>query len=85
MGDFFSICKKKKLYMVKVVGVVFLTGKGNETFFFFDYIHISKYELNHQSLGTVLFLETVLYIRLLSLISLGWGEWGNPTTYYILR
>lgn len=48
MGDFFSICKKKKLYMVKVVGVVFLTGKGNETFFFFDYIHISKYELNHQ-------------------------------------
>ena len=85
MGDFFSICKKKKLYMVKVVGVVFLTGKGNETFFFFDYIHISKYELNQQSLGTVLFLETVLYIRLLSLISLEWGEWGNPTTYYIVR
>ena len=61
MGDFFSICKKKKLYMVKVVGVVFLTGKENETLFFFDYIHISKYELNQQSLGTVLFLETVLY------------------------
>lgn len=71
--------------MVKVVGVVFLTGKGNETFFFFDYIHISKYELNQQSLGTVLYLETALYIRLLSLISLGWGEWGNPTTYYIVR
>ena len=46
--------------MVNVVGVVFLTGKGNETLFFFDYIHISKYELNQQSLGTVLFLETVL-------------------------
>lgn len=85
MGDFFSICKKKKLYMVKVVGVVFLTGKGNETLFSFDYIHISKYELNQQSLGTVSFLETVLYIRLPSLISLGWGEWGNPTTYYIVR
>lgn len=71
--------------MVKVVGVVFLTGKENETLFFFDYIHISKDELNQQSLGTVLYLETALYIRLPSLISLGWGEWGNPTTYYIVR
>ena len=63
----------------------FLTEKGNETLFFFDYICMSKYELNQQSLGTVLFLETVLYIRFLSCISLGWGEWGNPTTYYIVR
>lgn len=46
--------------MVKVVGVVFLTGKENETLFFFDYIHISKDELNQQSLGTVLYLETAL-------------------------
>ena len=86
MGDFFFYLQEKEIVYGKGCWCCFFNWKGiYETLFFFDYIHMSKYELNQQSLGTVLFLETVLYIRLLSLISLGWGEWGNPTTYYIVR
>ena len=33
--------------MVKVVGVVFLTGKGNETLFFFDGHFTRKIELTN--------------------------------------